>query len=169
VLKTLRHVPADTHIVWNTNLWSTPEAIDRLRPLIGTWLVDHKFGNDACGLRLGGVRAYDTTFRPLFDHLARAAERTATGGTQPFIFIRHLLMPGHFTCCTEPVLSWLATHHPAIPVNLMTGYHPYRMARANNPMARRIPPPEVAAAIAWFSELPLLHPHLDGLPLARGE
>ena len=169
VLKTLRHVPDDTHVVWNTNLWTTTEAVDILRPLIGTWLVDHKFGNDHCGLRFGGVRGYDTLYRPLFDHLVRQGAPTATGGPRPFVFIRHLLMPGHLACCTRPILGWLAAHHPAIPVNVMTGYHPYRMARANNAMARRMPPAEVAEAIAWYRTLPFVHPHLDGVPLAPGE
>ena len=37
------------------------------------------------------------------------------------MLVRHLLMPGHFDCCTVPVLHWLADH-PDIRVSLLTQY-----------------------------------------------
>jgi putative pyruvate formate lyase activating enzyme len=37
------------------------------------------------------------------------------------VIVRHLLMPGHFECCTAPVLRWLAAH-PGLEVSLLTQY-----------------------------------------------
>ncbi len=54
ILRTLQHCPPDTHVVWNTNLWSTTEALSHLEGVVGTWLVDYKFGNDRCALKLAG-------------------------------------------------------------------------------------------------------------------
>jgi putative pyruvate formate lyase activating enzyme len=37
------------------------------------------------------------------------------------VLVRHLLMPGHFDCCTRPVLEWLAGL-PGVEVSLLTQY-----------------------------------------------
>ena len=58
VMETLAHCPADTHVVWNTNLWTTTRAIEKLTGIVGTWLVDLKFGSNACAKRLAGVDDY---------------------------------------------------------------------------------------------------------------
>lgn len=138
ILKVLERCPADTAVVWNTNLWTTPEAIERLTGVVWTWLVDLKFGNDRCALKLAGIRDYVATLTDLLPRAAAAGE----------VLVRHLLMPGHLDCCTRPALDWLATHLPEVPVNVMTGYHPYRMERGRGPMSRGLPPEERARALA---------------------
>ncbi|TNF29852.1 MAG: radical SAM protein [Deltaproteobacteria bacterium] len=138
ILKVLEHCPPDTPVVWNTNLWTTPEAIAHLEGVVWTWLVDFKFGNDRCARKLAGARDYLATLTDLLPRAAAAGE----------VLVRHLLMPGHLECCTRPVLDWLATHLPEVPLNVMTGYHPYRMARGRGPMSRGIPAAERATALA---------------------
>lgn len=157
ILRTLAHCPADTHVVWNTNLWTTPEVLTQLTGIVGTYLADLKFGSDACALKLAGVRSYWPTLTALLPDAAARA----------FLMVRHLLMPGHFACCTRPALTWLATHLPDAPVNLMTGYMPYRMARAAAPtlplaMAGRVPNTERDEALALFAALPFRHRLVDG-------
>lgn len=161
VLKVLEHASPDTHVVWNTNLWSSRGLVEHLAPIVGTWLVDLKFGDDACALKLARARGYWATLTARLDDLARLAP----GRT----IIRHLLMPGHLACCTEPVLRWLAATRPGVPVNLMTGYHPFRLARAaRSPLARAVPPGEIAEAIALFRNLPFADPMIDGLEPRNG-
>jgi putative pyruvate formate lyase activating enzyme len=172
ILQTLALTPPDTHVVWNTNLWTTPEAVAHLRPVVGTWLIDWKFGSDACALKLAGVRGYlaglgaalawvrdpDGPAPPLLAARSRA-------GLAPFVLVRHLLMPGHLGCCTEPTLRHLAAHHPEVPVNLMTGYHPYRLGPAkDSPMAGRPGAEEKSAARRLLATLPFHHPLVDGVP-----
>jgi len=156
ILRILTHCPPDTHVVWNTNLWTTPEAISQLTGVVATWLADFKFGSDRCALKLAGARDYRATLAPL---LAQAA---SAGGA---LIVRHLLMPGHLACCTRPVLTYLAEHHPAVPINLMTGYHPYRLAGARVPLGGAVPRDERDAAIALLRALPFAVRWLDGLPL----
>ncbi|MCC6625496.1 MAG: radical SAM protein [Deltaproteobacteria bacterium] len=158
ILKVLALVPADTHVVWNTNLWSAPALIDHMRPIVGTWLADLKFGSDACALKLARVRDH---WRVLTDRLGRVPRER--------LVVRHLLMPGHLDCCTGPVLRWLADTMPEVPVNLMTGYHPFRLARAaRSPMAHTVPAAEREAALALFSSLPFLDRMLDGVEVEVG-
>lgn len=165
LLKTIALLPQDTHIIWNTNFWTTHTAIDHLRRIVGTWLVDFKFGDDRCALRLAGARGYVGRLRADLAHLLSGPGPSPLA--RPFVFIRHLLMPGHLECCTRPVLEFLAEHHPRIPVNLMTSYHPYRMAKAANAMAGRVDPSEAERAIALLRSLPFEAPVLDGVELPQ--
>lgn len=143
ILRTLSHCPTDTHVVWNTNLWTTAEAIERLRGVVGTWLVDLKFGDDLCALKLSQTRGYVETMQALMPLAARSGE----------LIVRHLLMPGHLECCTRPALSWLSRQLPDVSVNIMTGYHPFqlagRMGRMGNTLseAERDAGLEIAASL----------------------
>jgi putative pyruvate formate lyase activating enzyme len=159
LLRVLAHVPADTRVVWNTNLWTTETAIDHLLDVVATWLVDLKFGNALCARKLSRAHDYWDIITRLFLHLVpavRARERS--------IIVRHLLMPGHLACCTEPVLRWLADNAREVPVNLMTGYLPYRISgNASAPMGGRLARAEVDAALTLFSSLGFMDPMVDGV------
>jgi putative pyruvate formate lyase activating enzyme len=144
VLRTLALCPPDTHVVWNTNLWTTEEAIRQLTGVVGTWLVDHKFGADRCARELARVKGYTERLQRLLPVAA------AAGPT----IVRHLLMPGHLECCTRPVLEWLARQLPDATVNLMTAYHPFHLAGSPGPLGGPVPAEERAAALAHFAALP---------------
>lgn len=120
ILRTLSHCPPDTHVVWNTNLWTTQKVMDRLEGIVGTWLGDYKFGNDRCGRKWsGGSGAYVDT--------VETAIRVAAS-TEANVVIRHLVMPGHVDCCTLPVIERMAQQWPTTTLNLMLGYHPFQLA-----------------------------------------
>ena len=160
LLRVLEHVPDDTHVVWNTNLWTTETAIDHLVGVVSTWLVDLKFGNALCARKLSRSQDYWDTLRRLMSHLI---ERSRARGSD--VLVRHLLMPGHLECCTRPVIDWLAEEAPEISVNVMTGYLPYRMGRAatSQPMGRRMPSAETEAALALFAASKLRDKLVDGV------
>lgn len=141
ILQVLTHCPADTHVVWNTNLWTTPTAIARLTGVVGTWLADFKFGSDRCAKKLAGVDAYTATLTALLPLAARAGN----------LLVRHLVMPGHVACCAAPALAWLSEHLPGVPVNLMTGYLPFQLAGAGGALGGRLAPGERDAALALLA------------------
>ena len=124
ILETLALCPTDTHVVWNTNLWTTAEAVKHLAGVVGTWLVDYKFGADRCAARLAGVRGYTETLDARLGQLAALTTRPRGAG----LIVRHLVMPGHLGCCTRPALEHIARVAPGAIVNLMTGYHPFHLA-----------------------------------------
>ncbi len=138
ILRVLQHCPEDTHVVWNTNLWTTAEAIARLEGVVGTWLADFKFGQDECAARLAGVSGYVARLTDLLPRAAAAGE----------LVVRHLLMQGHLECCTVPVLRWLHDELPGTRVNLMTGYHPFKLAGQPGPLGAGLRPAEREAAVA---------------------
>ena len=152
ILRVLSYCPPDTSVVWNTNLWTTAEAIAHLRGIVTTWLTDLKFGNDVCGKALGRVEGYTGTVHSQFKQLRGADD----------VIVRHLLMPGHLECCTKPALDFLRREHPGVGLNLMTGYLPMDLAGSRGPMGGALNRDEVDAALAIAKHLGFRDLMLDG-------
>jgi putative pyruvate formate lyase activating enzyme len=155
ILETLTLCPLDTHVVWNTNLWTTPEAIERLTGVVGTWLVDLKFGADDCAKRLAGVEAYTERLHRLLPMAERAGA----------LLVRHLLMPGHLECCTRPALEWLRANTPEATINVMTGYHPFALKAAHGPMSGPLAATEVASGLRLLESMRFPDAMVDGRSL----
>ena len=100
-------------LVLNTNLYLGPAALELLDGLTGLYLVDFKFGDNACARRLAGIEQYIEVMRRNLKLLA----------SRP-VLVRHLLLPGHAECCFEPMIRWLAKERPGVPVHVMGGFIP---------------------------------------------
>lgn len=102
--------------VFNSNLYLTDIALDLLDGAIDIYLPDLKFGPatglQSCGERIGGMPDYWSVVTGCLERLIQAKQR---------VIVRHLLMPGHFECCTKPILHWLA-ERPTVEVSLLTQY-----------------------------------------------
>jgi putative pyruvate formate lyase activating enzyme len=138
-----RTIPA----VFNSNFYLTPEALDLLRGAIDIYLPDLKFGPATatanCGERIGGMPDYWNVVTSCIQRVWREGER---------VVVRHLLMPGHFECCTVPVLHWLS-ERKGIEVSLLTQY--LAPAHAHGKLAAALNPSEVEAAYSLGHELGL--------------
>jgi putative pyruvate formate lyase activating enzyme len=113
-LEIAARVPAELTLVWKTNAYASPEALQLLEGIPDVVLADYKFGNDECARRIAGVPDYTRVVR---DNL-RWAARTSR------LIIRHLLMPGHLGCCLAPITEWIAREMPRAPFSRMIGYLP---------------------------------------------
>jgi putative pyruvate formate lyase activating enzyme len=124
--------------VFNSNFYLTESALDLLAGAIDIYLPDLKFGPSAgassCGERIGGMPDYWPVVTGCIERVWREGKR---------VIVRHLLMPGHFDCCTTPVLHWLA-QHPGIEVSLLTQY--LAPANARGELANVLAPADIAAA-----------------------
>lgn len=149
ILATLAEVGAQRTIptVFNSNFYLTDDALDLLAGAIDIYLPDLKFGPGVgatgCGERIGGMPDY-------WNIVTHCIERVWRAG--PRVIVRHLLMPGHFACCTVPVLHWLAAH-PGLETSLLTQY--LAPANARGRLANRLDPADVDAAFALAHELEL--------------
>ena len=107
-----RTIPA----VFNSNFYLTDAALDLLDPVIDIYLPDLKFGpasgSAGCGEAIGAMPDYWKVVTGCIDRVLARGRR---------VIVRHLLMPGHFACCTAPVLHWLA-ERPTLEVSLLTQY-----------------------------------------------
>jgi putative pyruvate formate lyase activating enzyme len=138
-----RTIPA----VFNSNFYLTGAALDLLAPCIDIYLPDLKFGPapgpSGCGERLGGMPDYWRVVTGCIARLHAQGRR---------LLVRHLLMPGHFDCCTRPVLGWLATL-PGIEVSLLTQYVAPPQARGE--LAGDLSADDITQARALAQELGL--------------
>ncbi len=139
-----RQIPA----VFNSNFYLSDAALDLLDGVVDIYLPDLKFGPAAgaqsCGERIGGMPDY-------WRVVTGCIERVYTEGKR--VLVRHLLMPGHFDCCTRPVLEWLAGR-PRIEVSLLTQYVAPPQARGE--LAGELQVGEIAGARELAGELRLL-------------
>ncbi len=115
-------------VVWNTNLYCTAEALAAVDRLVDIYLPDFKFGNNACSQAIAEAPDYwDVARARLRELYARAADR---------IILRHLVLPGHISCCTRPVLEFLAEAAPQVRLSLKLDYLVMPASRGDQNLGR---------------------------------
>ncbi len=137
LLKLVAAMPDDSRLVLKTNGLSSASAREILAGLFDVWIVDFKFGDDACAAALSGTRGYTAA---VVETLLWATENTD-------LIIRHLLMPGHVGCCWRPVAEWIASNLPDAKVSLRSGYWPSWRAAQHPPLDRPLAAVELAEAM----------------------
>jgi len=119
-----RHLP----LVWNSNMFTSREAMLILEGVTDIWLADLRYGNDACAARLSGVEGYFEVVTRNFQEADRSGE----------VMLRHLVLPGHRDCCTEPIMRWVSENLPGVYYNLMFQYRPEYRAPLYPEIDRRL-------------------------------
>ena len=115
ILSVMAGCPDLPPVVWKSDFYGTPEAFALLDAVVDTYVADLKFGNNACAHRLAGVSDYiEVVHRNLTD--------VASAGKK--LIVRHLMLPGHESCCFAPIVDWLKENLAATPVSLWDGYLP---------------------------------------------
>jgi putative pyruvate formate lyase activating enzyme len=134
-------------LVLNSNFYVTPAALALMNGVVDIYLPDLKFGppgaHGDCGATLGGMPHYWPVLTETLAALHAEGKR---------LLVRHLLMPGHLHCCTEPVLRFLATL-PNVEVSLLTQY--VAPAHARGALAAPLPAEAVEEARMWAARLGL--------------
>jgi putative pyruvate formate lyase activating enzyme len=114
ILNVIKHLDEDIPQIWNSNMYCTTETMALLNGIIDVYLTDYKYGNDSCAERLSNIKNYTTIIQR--NHLLAY--------NQTDVLIRHLILPNHLTCCSQPILQWIQQHTPDAAVNIMAQYHP---------------------------------------------
>jgi len=133
-----RRLRADTPWLLNTNGYFTRECRELVDGLFDLYVVDLKFGADACAAALAGVPRYLRVLR------RNLREIYATGPQR--LLVRHLLMPGHERCCFEPTVRWVAANLPGVRFHLMSSYVPGPPAMRDPVLGGTVPAAEAARA-----------------------
>jgi len=121
ILRMLREISAPLPVVWNSNMYATPQAMALLDGVVDLFLGDIHFGNNACARRLGLIPDYLPSIQAAF---------VAAASSGADVIIRHLVMPGHLDCCARPAMEWAKQALPETPFHLMFQYVPdFRAAR----------------------------------------
>jgi putative pyruvate formate lyase activating enzyme len=137
LLELVAAMPENARLVLKTNGLSTAPARAILAGLFDVWIVDFKFGNDACAQTLSRTPGYTSAVCETLRWAARDTD----------LIIRHLLMPGHVDCCWKPVAEWISSHLPTAKVSLRSGYWPSWRASDHVPLNRPLASAELSAAM----------------------
>jgi len=114
ILRLLAETPADACVVWNSNMYFDPVAVELLDGVVDVYLADFKCGNADCAERLLGAADYVEVVKERLADARRAAD----------LIVRYLVLPGHETCCMEPIFAWLAETMRDVKVSIRTDYLP---------------------------------------------
>ncbi|MBU1671045.1 MAG: radical SAM protein [Actinobacteria bacterium] len=129
-------------IVWNSNMYTSEEAMDVLEGVIDVYLGDFRYGNDGCARELSGVERYFEVVSGSFERAWKSAE----------VMVRHLVLPGHLECCTHPIMEWVSKRMPGAYFNLMFQYRPEYRAGLHPEIDRRLTQEERNRALALAAE-----------------
>ncbi|WP_202319707.1 radical SAM protein [Archaeoglobus neptunius] len=137
IAEILLHVSSNIPVVWNSNMYHSTELAEIIEDFVDVWLGDFKYGNSRCALKYSRVSRY-------WEIVTRNFLRARENGE---LLIRHLVMPSHIECCTEPIVSWVAENlgqHTRF--NLMFQYYPTFKAWDYPEIARRLSAEEMEKA-----------------------
>ncbi len=158
VARVARLLPPTLPVVLKSNGWLSAEALELLPAFVDLLLLDLKHVAPDCSAALTGRADY---LGPVARALDFGRERLRLG-----VWLRHLVLPGHRACCTEPALRWLAARAPGARLNVMSQYRPLHQARDDARIGRTLTHAERAELAAWLQEQTLpLELRLDGRPL----
>ncbi len=114
IIESLTYCDVNKPQVWNSNLYLSEKSMTLLDGMVDVYLTDFKYGNNECAKRLSNVTNY-------WEIITR---NHTIARTQCEMIIRHLVLPGHFKCCSKPILEWIAENLTNVRVNVMDQYRP---------------------------------------------
>jgi len=128
ILKVLKECKTNLPQIWNSNMYCSTETIKLLNGIIDLYLTDFKYGNDCCAQRLSKV-----------DNYSKIAKRNhKIAYRQGEMIVRHLVLPNHISCCSEPILQWISKNIPDVLVNVMVQYRPEYKAYEYEDLSRPV-------------------------------
>ncbi len=138
ILEILSHVESNIPVVWNSNMYHSTELAEIIEDVVDVWLGDFKYGNDVCAEKYSNVKNY-------WKIVTRNFLRAKDNGE---LLIRHLVMPNHLECCTEPVIEWVSENLGRdVRFNLMFQYYPAFRAFEYPEIARCLTAEEMRKAL----------------------
>jgi putative pyruvate formate lyase activating enzyme len=129
-------------MVWNSNMYTSTDALGILDGVIDIYLADFRYGNDECASELSDVDDYFQVVSRNFKFAWESSE----------VMIRHLVLPGHLECCTKPIMDWVSRNMPGAYFNLMFQYRPEYRAALFPTIDRRLSDPERNRALQLAQE-----------------
>ncbi len=142
-LETFKNVGVNVPVVWNSNSYYSEETAKLLAGFADLYLLDFKYGNNECAVRISDAPDYWETCTRNHFFARRYGE----------LLIRVLVLPGHLECCVKPILNWISKNLGTwIRVNVMFQYRPEWRAHEIPELRRRLTRSEMERAIQLAKE-----------------
>ncbi|OPY28184.1 MAG: Radical SAM superfamily protein [Methanocella sp. PtaU1.Bin125] len=140
ILKIVNATQVNIPVVWNSNMYMTPEAMKILDGVVDLYLADFRYGNDEHAKRYSGIDFYWAATTQSFLEAKKQAE----------LLVRQLVLPGHVDCCTKPIVEWCAANlGPDVRFNLMFQYRPEYQASRFPEINRSLTSAEALRAMSY--------------------
>lgn len=148
ILAALRECETSIPTVWNSNMYCSLETMKLLFGVTDVYLTDFKWYDDNCAIKYSKV--------PKYLEVVARNHRLAFADSE--LIIRHLVVPGHVACCTEPILKWIRNNlDPMVRVNIMPQYRPCYLAGKYPEINRGITSEEYERSLKIAEEVGLLN------------
>lgn len=143
ILEIVKHIESNILVVWNSNMYVTPESMKLLEGAVDVYLGDFRYGNDEHASRYSsGANYWAVTMRAFLEAKAQAD-----------VLVRQLVLPGHVECCTKPIVEWCAQNLGRdVRFNLMFQYYPEYRAHMYPEIDRVLSSAEVRRATEIVKE-----------------
>lgn len=127
-------------VVYNTNGYELPAALEYLDGLVDIYLPDLKYYSNAVSAELSGINDYfekaTTAILAMFNQVG-VPQFDETGLITKGLIIRHLVLPNHLEE-SKRILDWISGNlPPTIYISLMAQYYPAYQA-AQHPKINRL-------------------------------
>jgi putative pyruvate formate lyase activating enzyme len=143
-LEVFTHVRVNIPVVWNSNSYYSEEAARILAGFADIYLLDFKYGNNDCAIRISSAPRYVEVCQRNHLYAKRYGE----------LIIRVLLLPNHIECCAKPILNWIAENLGSdTRVNIMDQYRPEWRAFEVPELRRRLTAKEYQTAVDYAQSL----------------
>ena len=132
-------------IVWNANGYATKRTLGLLDGVVDAYVVDFKFGNDACAEKLSGAKNY--TIRAI-ENIQEMVRQNV------LVIVRILVLPGHVECCHLPSLAMLSRYasHSNLFLSIRDQYRPDGMISDTDGCLKRRPEPKEIETVLGTAE-----------------
>ena len=138
ILRVVNAMSLNLPVVWNSNMYMTPEAMKVLDGVVDLYLADFRYGNDEHAQLYSGVNFYWLVVTQNFEEAMKQSD----------VLVRQLVLPGHVECCTGPILQWCARNLGRdVRLNLMFQYRPEYKAAMFSEINRTLTRAEVLKAL----------------------
>jgi putative pyruvate formate lyase activating enzyme len=128
ILEVLKELETNIPQVWNSNMYCSVQTMNLLHGVMDVYLTDFKYGNDACAKRLSKVDGYTMVAKRNHSLAYKHGE----------VIVRHLVMPNHELCCSQPILKWIKDMTPDVALNVMGQYRPLYHAHEYTEISKSI-------------------------------
>jgi putative pyruvate formate lyase activating enzyme len=113
ILQTLQICKRKLPVIWNSNAYYSKQTADILKGIIDIYLLDFRYFNEDCAVRLSNAPNYPKT----------AKRNLLTASKDADLIVRLLILPNHIQCCAKPILKWLRKNlGPDTRINIMDQY-----------------------------------------------
>ena len=140
-------------VVYNCGGYESVETLKQLEGLVGIYLPDMKYADNALAARLSGAPDYFEVAAAAIQEMYRQSGKPVMedDAMQRGVLIRHLVLPGYLDN-TLRVLDWISESFPrdGVMVSLMSQYVPMGRAKELPPLNRRLTQEEYDGALSWM-------------------